>query len=139
MPGFGLDRHQRQKLQRSDVLVLPLDGAAEQPKALYWNKYGERVKLPADARSIHTYQSRGFSLTRPRRIIPRPTDGVGTEEWDGAAKQVVEGGGFDLEAALTTSPAFQGLASQLNEMTALLKQALGVTEKPAASRRKKAA
>ncbi len=44
-----------------------------QPKRAYYDVYGERFLLPADAWSMEQYTRRGLTFTPPANPLPKPT------------------------------------------------------------------
>lgn len=97
MGKISLTARERKSLAANNSLVSPLASVKSQPKATYWNQYGEALhNLPADGRSILHYQSRGLSLQRPSRPkkIPAERVAVGVADWDGVTREggaVVQG------------------------------------------------
>lgn len=75
----------KRKLENDGALLAPLPSLQAQPKATYWNRYGERFdKLPADLWSMQSFRKRGFTLSPPEHPEPKPdTDLVGISDWDG--------------------------------------------------------
>jgi hypothetical protein len=67
--------------------VLPLANLAVQPKATYFNKYGDAFVLPGDPWSMTHYLSRGLMLSRPEKPEKRQEPGVGVADWDGVTKE----------------------------------------------------
>lgn len=75
---------ERQEVNRTGAAVLPLKNLAVQPKATYYNQYGDALLLPADPWSQEHYLGRGLKLTPPKKPKQRdPAQMVGVAEWDG--------------------------------------------------------